>query len=29
MMLTHLGWNEAAQRIETGISRAIARKTVT
>jgi len=29
MMLTHLGWNEAAQLIETGISKAIARKTVT
>jgi isocitrate dehydrogenase len=29
MMLTHLGWNEAADLIETGISRAIAAKTVT
>jgi isocitrate dehydrogenase len=29
MMLAHLGWNEAAERIERGISRAIAEKTVT
>jgi isocitrate dehydrogenase len=29
MMLQHLGWSEAAQLIETGISRAIAAKTVT
>jgi isocitrate dehydrogenase len=29
MMLEHLGWGEAAKLIETGISRAIARKTVT
>jgi isocitrate dehydrogenase len=29
MMLTHLGWNEAAAKIERGISRSIAAKTVT
>ena len=29
MMLTHMGWNEAADLIETGISKAIAAKTVT
>jgi len=29
MMLDYIGWNEAAKRIETGISRAIAAKTVT
>jgi isocitrate dehydrogenase len=29
MLLTHLGWNEAAELIEAGISQAIARKTVT
>jgi isocitrate dehydrogenase len=29
MMLEHLGWGEAAKLIETGISRAIAKKTVT
>jgi len=29
MMLTHLGWNEAAEKIERGISRSIAAKTVT
>jgi isocitrate dehydrogenase len=29
MMLTHLGWNEAAANIERGISRSIAAKTVT
>jgi isocitrate dehydrogenase len=29
MMLNHLGWNEAAELIEQGISRAIAAKTVT
>jgi isocitrate dehydrogenase len=29
MMLTHMGWPEAAAKIETGISRAIANKTVT
>ena len=29
MMLTHLGWNEAAALIETGLSNAIAEKTVT
>jgi isocitrate dehydrogenase len=29
MMLTHLGWHEAAQRVEQGISRAIAAKRVT
>ncbi|MGH7288730.1 MAG: NADP-dependent isocitrate dehydrogenase [Myxococcota bacterium] len=29
MMLEYLGWNEAAERIEKGISRAIAAKTVT
>jgi isocitrate dehydrogenase len=29
MMLNHMGWNEAAELIETGISRAIAAKTVT
>jgi isocitrate dehydrogenase len=29
MMLTHMGWTEAAERIETGISKAIAAKTVT
>ena len=29
MMLGHLGWGEAAKLIETGISRAIAKKTVT
>jgi len=29
MMLNHLGWNEAAALIETGISQAIAKKTVT
>jgi isocitrate dehydrogenase len=29
MMLNHLGWNEAAERIERGISSAIAAKTVT
>ena len=29
MMLEHLGWSEAAELIETGISRAIAAKTVT
>ncbi|MCZ6785452.1 MAG: NADP-dependent isocitrate dehydrogenase [Proteobacteria bacterium] len=29
MMLTHLGWNEAAALIETGLSNAIAKKTVT
>jgi isocitrate dehydrogenase len=29
MMLAYLGWNEAAERIERGISRAIADKTVT
>ncbi|HVN37578.1 MAG TPA: NADP-dependent isocitrate dehydrogenase [Myxococcota bacterium] len=29
MMLTHLGWHEAAERIEQGISRAIASKQVT
>jgi isocitrate dehydrogenase len=29
MMLAHMGWQEAADRIETGISRAIAAKTVT
>jgi isocitrate dehydrogenase len=29
MMLTHLGWNEAAELIEKGISRAIAAKQVT
>jgi isocitrate dehydrogenase len=29
MMLTHLGWNEAAALIEKGISKSIAAKTVT
>ena len=29
MMLSHMGWHEAAQLIETGISKAIAAKTVT
>jgi isocitrate dehydrogenase len=29
MMLTYLGWDEAAERIESGISRSIANKTVT
>jgi isocitrate dehydrogenase len=29
MMLTHMGWPEAAAKIETGISRAIAARTVT
>jgi len=29
MMLAHMGWQEAADRIETGISKAIAAKTVT
>jgi isocitrate dehydrogenase len=29
MMLTHMGWTEAAERIETGISKTIAEKTVT
>jgi isocitrate dehydrogenase len=29
MMLTHLGWNEAASLIEQGVSRSIADKTVT
>ncbi|MDH3521104.1 MAG: isocitrate/isopropylmalate family dehydrogenase, partial [Myxococcales bacterium] len=29
MMLSHMGWREAAERIEKGISRAIAEKTVT
>src|SRR5690606_20074046 len=29
MMLTHMGWKEAAERIENGISRSIANKTVT
>jgi isocitrate dehydrogenase len=29
MLLTHLGWGEAAQRIEAGISKAITDKTVT
>ncbi len=29
MMLTHLGWNEAAEKIERGISKSIAAKTVT
>jgi isocitrate dehydrogenase len=29
MMLTYLGWDEAAKRIESGISRSIAKKTVT
>jgi isocitrate dehydrogenase len=29
MMLTHLGWNEAAAKIERGISKSIAAKTVT
>jgi isocitrate dehydrogenase len=29
MMLTHMGWPEAAAKIESGISRAIANKTVT
>jgi isocitrate dehydrogenase len=29
MMLTHMGWPEAAAKIEAGISRAIANKTVT
>ncbi len=29
MMLNHMGWHEAAELIETGISRAIAAKTVT
>jgi isocitrate dehydrogenase len=29
MMLTHLGWIEAAERIETGITKTIAEKTVT
>ncbi|MGH7503019.1 MAG: isocitrate dehydrogenase (NADP(+)) [Longimicrobiales bacterium] len=29
MMLEHLGWNEAAQRINMGLERTIARKTVT
>jgi isocitrate dehydrogenase len=29
MMLEYLGWGEAAKLIETGISRAIAAKTVT
>jgi isocitrate dehydrogenase len=29
MMLNHLGWNEAAELIERGISSAIAAKTVT
>jgi isocitrate dehydrogenase len=29
MMLDYMGWGEAAKRIETGISRAIAKKTVT
>ena len=29
MMLTHLGWNEAAALIENGISKSIAAKTVT
>jgi isocitrate dehydrogenase len=29
MMLEYIGWSEAATRIETGIARAIAAKTVT
>jgi isocitrate dehydrogenase len=29
MMLVHMGWKEAAQRIETGLERAIADKVVT
>jgi isocitrate dehydrogenase len=29
MMLTHMGWTEAAERIETGITKTIAEKTVT
>ncbi|HXV76618.1 MAG TPA: isocitrate dehydrogenase (NADP(+)) [Candidatus Polarisedimenticolaceae bacterium] len=29
MLLQHLGWNEAAERVKTGLARAVERKTVT